>query len=104
MKILFILNNLYATGNGLSASARRTVEALKTKDSYGRDIVDPARGIYIRFGEFGESAVEVAVKQYVLVPERIAYVDRCKELVYKVLNEGGITIPFPQCDVHMKND
>ena len=80
------------------------LEDLKTKDSYGRDIVDPSRGIYIRFGEFGDSAVEVAVKQYVLVPERIAYVDRCKELVYKVLNEGGITIPFPQCDVHMKNE
>ena len=80
------------------------LEVLKTKDAYGRDIVEPTRGIYIRFGDFADSAVEVAVKQYVLVPERIAYVDRCKELVYKLLNEGGITIPFPQCDVHMIKD
>ena len=29
MKILFVLNNYFATGNGLSASARRTVQALK---------------------------------------------------------------------------
>ena len=29
MKILFVVNNYYATGNGLSASARRTVEYLK---------------------------------------------------------------------------
>ncbi len=29
MKILFVVNNYYATGNGLSASARRTVQALK---------------------------------------------------------------------------
>lgn len=29
MKILFVLNNYYSTGNGLSASARRTVTALK---------------------------------------------------------------------------
>ena len=29
MKILFVLNNYYTTGNGLSASARRTVQALK---------------------------------------------------------------------------
>ena len=29
MKILFIINNLYATGNGLSASARRTIQYLK---------------------------------------------------------------------------
>ena len=80
------------------------LEPMKTKDAYGRDVVDPAYGIYIRFGEFGDSAVEVAVKQYVLVPERIGYIDRCKELVYKTLNEGGVTIPFPQCDVHMIKD
>lgn len=29
MKILFVINNFYITGNGLSASARRTVEYLK---------------------------------------------------------------------------
>ena len=80
------------------------LEALKTKDRYGRDIVDPTYGIYIRFDDFGDSSVNVAVKQFVLVPERIGYVDRCKELVYKLLNEGGITIPFPQCDVHMIKD
>ena len=80
------------------------LEPLKTKDSYGREVVDPNYGIYIRFGDFADSAVEVAIKQYVLVPERIGYIDRCKELVYKTLNEGGITIPFPQCDVHMIAD
>lgn len=35
MKILFILNNFYATGNGLSSSAKRTVEALKAA---GQDV------------------------------------------------------------------
>ena len=29
MKILFVVNNFYAAGNGLSASARRTVRYLK---------------------------------------------------------------------------
>ena len=29
MKILFVVNNFYASGNGLSASARRTVKYLK---------------------------------------------------------------------------
>ena len=29
MKILFVLNNFYTTGNGLAASARRTVKALR---------------------------------------------------------------------------
>ena len=80
------------------------LEPLKTKDAYGRDVVDPTHGIYIRFGNFGESSVDVLVKQYVLQPERISYVERCKELVYKTLNENGITIPFPQRDVHLIAD
>ncbi|MBQ7269915.1 MAG: hypothetical protein IJS62_08750 [Bacteroidales bacterium] len=42
------------------------------------------------------SAVEIAVKQYVLVPERISYIDRAKEVIYEALNAAGITIPFPQ--------
>ena len=77
------------------------LEAMKTKDVYGRDVVDPSYGIHIRFGDFGDSSVDVLVKQYVLQPERIAYIEKCKELVYKLLNENDITIPFPQCDVHM---
>jgi small-conductance mechanosensitive channel len=77
------------------------LDALKTKDAYGRDIVDPLYGIRIRFDEFGDSSVDVAVKQYVLVPEQIEYVSRCKELIYKILKENDITIPFPQRDVHL---
>ena len=80
------------------------LEALKTKDAYGRDVVEPSYGIYIRFDDFGDSSVNVAVRQYVLVPEQIEYVYRCKELIYKILAENGITIPFPQRDVHMIAD
>jgi small-conductance mechanosensitive channel len=40
----------------------------------------------------------------VLVPERIGYVDRSKEVIYEALNAAGITIPFPQCDVHLIKD
>jgi len=45
--------------------------------------------------------VNIAVRQYVLVAERIGYVDRAKEVIYDALNAAGITIPFPQCDVHL---
>ena len=79
-------------------------EALKsmcTKDKFGRDIVDPKRGISVRFGEFGDSSVEIAVKQFVMVSERALFIDKEKELIYKTLNSNGITIPFPQCDVHL---
>ena len=82
----------------------RGLEALKTKDAYGRDVVEPSYGIYIRFDNFGDSSVDVAVRQYVLVPEQIEYVYRCKELIYKILKENDITIPFPQRDVHMIAD
>ena len=41
MKILFILNNFYATGNGLSASARRTVAALRAAGQEVRIVSGP---------------------------------------------------------------
>ena len=82
----------------------RAMEVMKTKDHYGRDVVDPQYGIYVRVGNFGDSSVDIVVKQYVLVPERIGYVDRAKEVIYNALNENGITIPFPQCDVHLIHD
>ena len=81
------------------------LEAMKemdTKDQYGRNIIDPKRGIIIILENMSDSSVDVAVKQYVLVPERIAFVERCKEVVYKALNNAGITIAFPQCDIHIK--
>lgn len=82
----------------------KAMEVMKTKDSYGRDVVDPSYGIKVRFGEFNTSSVDVMVKQYVLVAERINYIDKAKEVMYNALKEAGITIPFPQCDVHFKKD
>ena len=82
----------------------KAMEVMKTKDKYGRDVVDPRFGIYIRFGEFSDSAVEIAVKQFVLAAEHIAYRDKAKEVIYNALNENGITIPFPQRDVHLVKD
>ena len=80
------------------------MEALRTKDRYGREIVEPKYGFNVVVNNMADSAVEIAVKQYVLVAERIGYVDRAKEVIYDALNNAGITIPFPQCDVHLIND
>ena len=79
------------------------MKVMDTKDKYGRHIVDPKKGIYVVVDNMSDSSVDIAVKQYVLVPERIGYVDRSKEVIYKALNDAGITIPFPQCDVHVKD-
>jgi small-conductance mechanosensitive channel len=54
--------------------------------------------------EFGSSSVDIAVKQYILAAERIGYVDRAKEVIYNALNSNGITIPFPQVDVHFDKE
>ncbi len=79
----------------------KAMQVMCTKDNVGRDVVDPRHGIYVRFGEFGDSSVEIAVKQYILASERIAYIDKAKEVIYNALNENGISIPFPQRDIHV---
>ena len=80
------------------------METVRTKDQYGREIVEPKYGIRVVLNNLADSAVEIGVKQYVLVPERIGYIDRSKEVIYEALNAAGITIPFPQCDVHLIKD
>ena len=80
------------------------MQKMRTKDHYGREIVEPKHGVYVVVKDMSDSSVDIAVKQYVLVAERIGYVDRAKEVIYESLNNAGITIPFPQCDVHLKHD
>lgn len=82
----------------------KAMQVMRTKDPYGREVVEPNKGIYVVFGEFSENGVEVWVKQYVLAAERIAYIDRAKEVIYNALNDNGFTIPIPQRDVHVIND
>ncbi len=74
------------------------------KDEFGRDIVDPDRGVDIVFEEFSASSVDVALKQFVLVSQKAAYTAQVKELVYNALNDNHIEIPFPQRDIHIRND
>ena len=80
------------------------VEAMRqisTKDQYGREIIDPKYGVNVVVKDMTDSAIQIAVKQYVLVAERIGFVDRAKEVVYEALRAADITIAFPQCDVHL---
>ena len=78
------------------------MKSLDTKDKYGRHIIDQKRGITVAFSGFGDSSVDLIVKQFVLVEEEIAYVARAKEIIYNTLNENGIEIPFPQRDVYIR--
>ena len=80
------------------------MQKMRTKDQYGREIVEPSYGINVVVGNMSDSAVDINVKQQVLVAERIGYVDRAKEVIYETLTAAGITIPYPQCDVHLISD
>ena len=82
----------------------KAMQTLQDKDTFGRDIVDSKRGVSITLEDMDDSAITIAVKQQVLVAERIGYIDHAKELIYNTLNENGIAIPFPQCDVHLVKD
>lgn len=73
------------------------------EDDFGRAVVDRKRGVSVVFESFGDSSVNVAVKQYVLVTEKVGYVAKAQEIIYNALNEHGIEIPFPQRDIHVRN-
>lgn len=78
------------------------LKTLQTKDKYGRQIVEPKYGITVAFSNFGDSSVDLVVKQYILVDQEPAYIASAKELIYNTLNENDIEIPFPQRDVYIR--
>ena len=88
----------------VKALLEKELEVLKTKDKYGRDVVDPNGGIRVGLDDFGDSAVNIAIKQSVLVTEKFGYTARLKVLLYKLFNENKNTIPFPQRDIHIINE
>ena len=93
-------------GTDLEKTRRVILEALKPlqkKDRFGRDIVDPKRGIDIRFDKFGDSSVDLIVFLYTTVDTHYTFPARAKELIYNALNENGIEIPFPQTDIYVKS-
>ena len=82
---------------------QEALEPLKTKDVYGREIVDPKYGIQVRFKDFGDNSVNLSVYQYITVDEHYTYPAKAKELIYNALNAHGIEIPFPQRDLYIKS-
>ena len=75
---------------------------LGRRDKFGRRIVDEKYGVKVTLNGFGESSVDLLVKQYVLVEERYNYISSANEIIYNALNKNGIQIPFPQQDVYIK--
>ena len=80
--------------------ATRTIEAaLKTIP----EIVDtPAPQIGIQ--EFADSSVNIGMRYWVPTKQYFQTLYQANLAVYSALNEAGITIPFPQRDVHMLSE
>ena len=92
-------------GTDFEEARQVILEALKplmTKDKVGREIVDPSFPIDVRFDNFGESSINLAVVLYTTVETHYTFPARAKEAIYKAFNEHGIAIPFPQRDVYIK--
>lgn len=75
---------------------------LRRPDKFGRPIVDEKYGILVVLNGFGDSSVDLVVKQNVLVEQRAAYIAAANERIYNALNDNGIEIPFPQRDINIR--
>ncbi len=71
-------------------------------DGFGRQIVEEKYGIQVVLNGFGDSSVDLVVKQYVLVEQRTGYIAAANERIYNALNAAGIEIPFPQRDINIR--
>ena len=80
----------------------QALEPLKRKeDKYGRMLIEPKYGIKVTMNALGESSVDLRAKMFVLVEDKYATVSDIYERMYQALGEAGITIPFPQRDLHL---
>ena len=68
------------------------------------DCYDRKKGIQVLFDNFGESSVDLKVVLWTPVKTRLTDLARIKENIYEALNQGGIEIPFPQADIHIRQD
>ena len=79
--------------------AKGIISDIASKDE--RVMKDPAP--FIRMGELGDSSVNITVRLWVNTPDYWAVYFDTMENVYAAFNSGGISIPYPQMDVHVDN-
>lgn len=118
-KTVFIPNGPLATGSLINYSAQpmRRVD-LSYGIAYG-DSVEKARKIlldiieedkrilkdpksFIGLGELADSSVNLTTRVWVKTEDYWSVFFDMNEKVYSAFNEGGISIPFPQMDVHLQ--
>lgn len=78
---------------------RKVIRKLIDDDS--RILDDPAS--FIKVAELGESSVNFTVRAWVKASDYWDVFFDMNEKIYTTFNEEGISIPFPQMDVHVNN-
>ena len=68
-----------------------------TKDNPG------AKNPKVYLNELNDSSIEIKLRVWVLAPNYKKVEHWLNEQIYKELPKNGISFPFPQLDVHMKN-
>ncbi len=86
-----------AYGSKIDQVREMIIERISRLDCY-----DTSKGVQVLFQNFGESSVDLLVIVWVRVASQAADIARVKENIYAALNDGGIEIPFPQADVHIR--
>lgn len=70
--------------------------------NHDRVLADPAPSVF--FDEFGDSSLNFRLLAWVNFNDSLSTKSELSIAVYNALSEAGITIPFPQLDLHVKND
>ena len=95
-----------AYGSDVEQVRRLIVDGVKPlckKTADGRSIVNPENPISVVFADFGASSVDLKLVAWVLVDQRISFTAKAKEIIYQVLNDNHIEIPFPQQDIYIRS-
>lgn len=91
-------------GVSYDADPTRVKEVLETVAT-NEELVVESPEAKIRFREFGDSALKFEVHAWIQDPHDLIEVqDRINTKMYTALAENNITVPFPQRDVHMKQN
>lgn len=97
-----------AYGTDIEQVRQLLIEAItpicKEKNGAGQTITDTNIPVSVSFADFGDSSVDLKVGVWMLVEEKFALTARIKEVIYNTLNKNDIEIPFPQRDVHIKEN
>lgn len=66
--------------------------------------IDNRKDVRVVFTEFGDSSINFKLLCWVDAVKQIYAVSDVMECIYDTLNANGIEIPFPQRDIHIKNE